>query len=52
MPSAGGDENPGGILAQLVDLKENYTELHVLISLGGAGQDQFFDPLTSSGSNR
>ncbi len=52
MPSAGGDENPGGILTQLVALKKNHTGLHVLISFGGGGQDQFFQPLTSSAQNR
>jgi chitinase len=52
MPSANGDEKPGGLLSQLVALKQNHTKLNILVSFGGAGQDQFFSPLTSSSSNR
>lgn len=52
MPSAGGDENPGGVLADLVALKQNQNNLSVLISFGGGGQSGFFAPLASSSNNR
>jgi len=51
-PTAGGDENPGGVLTQLVDLKKTHTNLKVSISFGGWGQSDYFYPIAASSANR
>eukprot|EP00026_Physarum_polycephalum_P008520 Phypoly_transcript_08608.p1 GENE.Phypoly_transcript_08608~~Phypoly_transcript_08608.p1 ORF type:complete len:372 (+),score=62.03 Phypoly_transcript_08608:223-1338(+) len=52
VPNANGDENPGGVLAQLVDLKKTHTDLKVLVSFGGWGNGDYFYPLASTSANR